>query len=235
MKAADLSGGERADYVRSMFARIAPRYDLMNRLMTIGQDVRWRSEVIRKASLTPRARVLDLGAGTGDLALEALKQQPTCIPIASDFTLEMMRTGKLRPNAEKLSWSAGDATQLPFESETVDAVVSGFLLRNVVDIRRVLEEQYRVLKPQGRMVTLDTTRPRPGFLTPLVRFHMHTVIPTLGTLIAGDGEAYTYLPNSSEHFLLAEDLAVQMVRSGFQEVEFRRYMFGSIAIHWGRK
>lgn len=235
MKAADLKGNERADYVRNMFARIAPRYDLMNRLMTVGQDVRWRREVIRKASLTPKARVLDLGSGTGDLAFEALKQHPTCIPFASDFTLEMMRTGKLRPNAEKLSWSAGDAIQLPFESETVDAVVSGFLLRNVADIRLALEEQYRVLKPGGMMVALDTTRPRPGPLAPLIRFYMHTVIPTFGELIAGDGEAYTYLPDSSEQFLPAEQLAAHMVTTGFQKVGFRCYMFGSIAIHWGGK
>jgi demethylmenaquinone methyltransferase/2-methoxy-6-polyprenyl-1,4-benzoquinol methylase len=232
---ADLKGDARADFVRSMFARIAPQYDLMNRLMTAGQDVRWRREVIRKVSLKPQARILDLGAGTGDLAFETLKQQPTCVPFASDFTLEMIHKGKLRPNAERLTWAAGDATQLPFESETVDAVVSGFLLRNVVNIRRALEEQHRVLKPGGMMVALDTTRPRPGPLAPLVRFHMHTVIPALGKLIARDREAYTYLPDSSEQFLLAEQLAALMVRTGFQEVGFRRYMFGSIAIHWGRK
>jgi demethylmenaquinone methyltransferase/2-methoxy-6-polyprenyl-1,4-benzoquinol methylase len=206
----------------------------MNRLMTAGQDVRWRREVIRRAALPARGRLLDLGAGTGDLGREALRQAPDCRPVASDFTLEMMLVGKRRP-VERLAWAAADALSLPFPSGCFDAVVSGFLLRNVSDIPRSLREQNRVLKPGGRIVVLDTTRPLPSLFTPLVNLHLHSVIPALGRLVAGDAEAYRYLPDSTENFLSAESLAERMQAAGFREVGFHRLMFGTIAIHWGTK
>jgi demethylmenaquinone methyltransferase/2-methoxy-6-polyprenyl-1,4-benzoquinol methylase len=232
---ANLTGQERAKYVQGMFSRVARRYDLMNRLMTAGQDVRWRREVIRRASLPPIARLLDLGAGTGDLAREALRQYPDCRPVAADFTLEMMRTGQQRPQAAWLDWAAADALRLPFPDQVYDAVVSGFLMRNVSDIRRALREQRRVLKPGGRLVILDTTRPGRNLLTPLINFHLHTIIPALGRIIAGQGEAYNYLPDSTENFLTAEQLAARLVEAGFRKVGFRRLMAGTIAIHWGVK
>jgi demethylmenaquinone methyltransferase/2-methoxy-6-polyprenyl-1,4-benzoquinol methylase len=217
-----------------MFQRIAPRYDLMNRLMTAGLDVQWRRQVIRLASLPRGGRLLDLGAGTGDLAREALRQSPGCRAIAADFTLGMMRAG-LRQVETSLQWSCADALALPFPDETFDAVVSGFLLRNVVDLPRALQEQHRVLKPGGRMAALDTTRPRPSLLSPLIRFHMHRVIPFLGGLLASSTEAYTYLPETSEHFLPAEDLVARIEAAGFCQAGFRRLMFGTVAIHWGTK
>jgi len=229
-----LTGDERAHYVQDMFARIASRYDLMNRLMTAGQDVRWRREVIRRAALPGQGRLLDLGAGTGDLGREALRQAPDCLPVASDFTLEMMLVGKRRP-AERLEWAAADALSLPFPSGCFDAVVSGFLLRNVSDIHRSLREQYRVLKPGGRILVLDTTRPLPNVFTPLINLHLHKVIPALGRLIAGDAEAYRYLPDSTESFLSGESLAERMRAAGFREVGFHRRMLGTVAIHWGMK
>ena len=234
-----LTGDERAHYVQGMFARIARRYDLMNRLMTAGQDVRWRREVIRRAALPGQGRLLDLGAGTGDLGREALRQAPDCLAVASDFTLEMMRVGKQRPaprrSLARLEWAAADALSLPFPSGCFDAVVSGFLLRNVNDIHRSLCEQYRLLKPGGRIVVLDTTRPSPNMFTPLINLHLHKVIPTLGRLIAGDAEAYRYLPDSTENFLSAESLAEHLQAASFREVGFHRLMFGTVAIHWGIK
>jgi demethylmenaquinone methyltransferase/2-methoxy-6-polyprenyl-1,4-benzoquinol methylase len=232
---AGLSGAEQARYVQAMFGRIASRYDLMNRLMTAGQDARWRREVIRRAALPEDALLLDLGSGTGDLAQEARRQKPDCQAVAADFTLEMMRAGQRRPNASRLDWSAADALRLPFPDETFDAVVSGFLLRNVADLGQALGEQQRVLKPGGWMVALDTTRPLRNLLSPLINFHMHVVIPTLGRLVTGEGEAYTYLPDSTENFLGAEQLAARLVIAGFQQAGFRRLMFGTIAIHWGCK
>ena len=232
---ADLSGPERARYVQGMFAHIAHRYDLMNRLMTFGQDVRWRAEVIRSLTLHPRARLLDLGAGTGDLAFEALRQRPDCRPVAADFTLQMMSFGQRRPGSERLDWVAANAMALPFPNASFDAVVSGFLLRNVEDISAALGEQHRTLKPGGRMVALDTTRPRRNMFTPLVNFHLHTVIPTLGGWISGSAEAYRYLPDSTQGFLSAETLAERMISAGFSQVGFRRLMFGTVAIHWGVK
>ena len=231
-----LTGRERASYVQAMFTRIAGRYDLMNRLMTMGQDAHWRREVIRRAALPPnRSLVLDLGAGTGDLSFEALQQNSGSQAIAADFTLEMMKVGQTRPGGQFVDWSAVDALHIPFPDNMFDAVISGFLLRNVIDLPQALTEQYRVLKPGGRMVSLDTTKPRPGPLAPLIAFHMHTIIPALGKLLTGEAEAYTYLPDSSENFLLAEDLAKKMRAVGFGEVAFRRRMFGVVAIHWGAK
>jgi len=231
---ADLTGNAKSTYVQGMFNRIAPRYDLMNRLMTAGQDIRWRREVIRQAHLKTGARVLDLGAGTGDLAREALRQQPTCSALAADFTLGMMRVGQKHPQPG-LTWSAADALALPFPAEGFDAIVSGYLLRNVSDLPLALCEQLRALKPGGWLVSLDTTRPRTSILTPFIQFHMRVIIPLLGSLITGQRDAYTYLPTSSEKFLDAETLAEALRTAGFVEVGFQRRMFGTMAIHWGRK
>ncbi|NUM45108.1 MAG: ubiquinone/menaquinone biosynthesis methyltransferase [Anaerolineales bacterium] len=230
-----LTGRERATYVQKMFTRIAGRYDVMNRLMTFGQDLSWRREVIRRAAITPGSRVLDLGTGTGDLALEIRAHQPESWPVAGDFTVEMMRVGQKRPNGNTLDWCATDALNLPYADETFDAVVSGFLMRNVSDLPRALSEQRRILKPGGRIVILDTTRPPENLLAPFIRIHLNYVIPTLGKLITGEAEAYTYLPDSTKGFLRAEALAVRMGEANFGEVGFKRVMFGTIAIHWGKK
>lgn len=232
---ANLTGPERAKYVQGMFARIAHRYDLMNRIMTAGQDVLWREAVIRRAGLPPQGWLLDLGAGTGDLAWEARDQNPDCRAVAADFTLQMMQYGRSRGESKRLDWVGADALMLPFPGESFDAVVSGFLLRNVIDIEQVLHEQHRVLKPGGSIVALDTTRPPNNLFSPLINFHLHVIIPTLGQLLTGERGAYTYLPESTENFLGAENLAARMVAAGFQEVGFRRLMFATIAIHWGRR
>jgi demethylmenaquinone methyltransferase/2-methoxy-6-polyprenyl-1,4-benzoquinol methylase len=218
-----------------MFTDIAHRYDLMNRLMTAGRDVHWRQAVIHRAGLLPQNRILDLGAGTGDLAREALRQQPGCQPVAADFTLKMMQVGKERTPDSRLDWCGADALRLPFPDATFEAVVSGFLLRNVSDLSGALYEQYRVLKPGGRMVALDTTRPKRTPLMPLINFHLNIVIPNLGRLVTGVRQAYVYLPESTKAFLDAEDLAAAMTAVGFHGVSFRRLMFGTIAIHWGER
>jgi demethylmenaquinone methyltransferase/2-methoxy-6-polyprenyl-1,4-benzoquinol methylase len=227
-----LRGAERARYVRSVFSRIALRYDLMNRLMTGGQDVHWRKEAIAILNLTSGERLLDLGAGTGDLAREALRQCSTLHVVAADFTMEMMRAGT-RDIA--FDWSAADAPQLPFPNATFDAIVSGFLMRNVGNLSVALEEQFRVLKPLGRIAILETTRPRQNLLSPFIWFHMHVIIPMLGMLISGFREAYTYLPDSTEGFLYAEELAERMKEAGFKNVRYGYKMFHTVAIHYGER
>ena len=227
-----LTGDERAKYVQDMFTRIARRYDIMNRLMTGGQDVRWRKRVIELARMNDHASLLDLGTGTGDLAREALSAFPKAKVVAADFTLEMMRVGR---RTSPLDFSTADALRLPFQDLSFDAVVSGFLMRNVIDLQKALEEQYRILKKGGRIVILDTTRPKRNILSPFIWLHMHYVIPSLGGLLTGSRDAYRYLPETTEGFVTAEEMASRMAKAGLQNVGFQRLMFGTIAIHWGGK
>ena len=229
----NLSGQERAQYVQSMFTKIARRYDMMNRLMTGYQDVRWRRQVIKLAGLKPNASLLDLGTGTGDLAREALSEFPNAKVTAADFTLEMMRVGARQVGP--LDFSAADALRLPFENESFDAVTSGFLMRNVIDLKQAIQEQYRVLRSGGRIVILDTTRPKRNLLSPFIWIHMHVIIPTLGGLLSGVREAYTYLPDTTEGFVTAEQLAERLSEAGFKNVGYQRLMFGTIAIHHAEK
>ena len=229
----NLTGKERSVYVQDLFTRIAAKYDLMNRLMTFGQDVGWREEVLDRARLTPDCALLDLGAGTGDLARAAAKRMPAGKVVAADFTYEMMRAGRLP--ADGFGWANADALAVPFASQAFDVVVSGYLMRNVIDRDQALQEQHRVLKAGGRIVILDTTRPQRNLLSPFIWLHLHVIIPLLGTLLSGHSDAYTYLPDSTEEFLSAEELMQKMKQAGFEGVGFRRFMFGTMAIHWGRK
>jgi demethylmenaquinone methyltransferase/2-methoxy-6-polyprenyl-1,4-benzoquinol methylase len=236
---ASLTGAARERYVQEMFTQIAHRYDLMNRLMTAGQDVRWRKEVIRLADLPPQGRLLDLGAGTGDLAREVLHRHLGSRVVAADFTLEMMRVGRARHARAQLeaqlNWTGADALCLPFPSRSFDAVVSGFLMRNVSDVRVCLQEQYRLLKPGGRIVILDTAPPPENLLLPFIRFHLHSVIPTLGRWISGQAEAYHYLPDSTEAFLHPQQMSLRLIEAGFRNVSFQLKMFATVAILWGEK
>ncbi len=229
----ELTGPARARYVRTMFGRIAGRYDLLNRLMTGGQDRRWRREAVGRLALPSGGRVLDLGSGTGDLAFELLRHAPQARVVAADFTPEMMTVGRRRPDSGRITWVVADALHLPFAQASFAGAISGFLLRNVTEIDRVLAEELRVLCPGGRTVSLDTTPPPRGFLRPAIEFHLRRVIPLLGRLVAGDAEAYNYLLASTERFLSAEALSSRMTAAGFRSTGFVRRMLGTVAIHWG--
>ncbi len=220
---------ERSNYVKEMFSRIAQRYDLMNRIMTGFQDIRWRRIVIQRAQLEANSILLDLGTGTGDLAREALRQHPTANVMAADFTIEMMRVGATRDIP--LNWLAADALHTPFPGATLDAVVSGFLMRNVTDLEKALSEQFHILKEGGRIVILDTTRPSRNILRPFIWVHMHIIIPFLGRVLTGAKDAYKYLPDTTENFVTAETMSALLTKTGFGNVGFSRYMFGTIAIH----
>jgi demethylmenaquinone methyltransferase / 2-methoxy-6-polyprenyl-1,4-benzoquinol methylase len=200
--------------------------------MTGWQDARWRKRVIHIASLPPGARLLDIGTGTGDLARLAGQNYPGLKIAAADLTLAMMIVGKRKGD---LPFLASDAIRLPFKDDTFEAVVSGYLIRNVGDRGEALREQFRVLKKGGTVVILDTTRPVRSIFSPLVWIHLHLIIPFLGWLIAGEKEAYRYLPESTEQFLTAEELVNLMVAAGFSDIHFERFMLGSMAIHWALK
>ena len=232
---AQLSGRERAAYVKSMFAHLARTYDRANRWMTWGQDVRWRRQVIDLAHLPAGGRLLDIGTGTGELALNAVRRDGSILAVGGDFTLEMMRIGKARKGGDLVRWLSTDALNLPFPAESFDAVTSGYLMRNVSDARQAWKEQYRVLKPGGKVVCLDTTPPPgDGWHLP-VRIYLRIIIPAIGQILAGDAKAYRYLPESTQRFLGAEELLESLRMAGFKEVGFRRFMAGTMAIHWGYK
>ena len=246
---------EKAAYVNQMFAGIAHRYDLVNRLMTGGQDVSWRRQVVDLCRLPAGGRLLDVGTGTGDIAYEAKQTHLDAEVIGCDFTFEMMDVGR-RKRARHAPWVPGggqrggvefvqgDGLRLPFADGYFDAVTSGFLLRNVTDVDTCLAEQRRVTKPGGRIVCLETSPPPPTVLEPLLRFYMLNVIPVVGqlfatgigingnTLLASDS-AYRYLPQSTVAFLQPDEMARKFERAGFRHVSYVRKMMGTVAIHVG--
>lgn len=230
-----LSGQERAQYVQGMFARISTRYDLMNRLMTGGRDMAWRREVIRLAELSSNARLLDVATGTGDILIEALKQQPAVLAVGSDFTFEMMVTGKSKAGAQAIRWNTADALHLPFPDNAFDAVTSGFGVRNFIDREQSFREQRRVVKPGGRVICLEISKPPRNLLRPFFLFFFNKIVPFLGGLISGQRDAYTYLPQSVNEFLTPGELKAIMERAGLREVKYKRLMMSTVALHAGIK
>lgn len=217
--------------VREMFARIARRYDLVNRLMTLGRDGTWRCEAVDRLALSGDELVLDVGAGTGDLAQECARRWTTLRVVACDLTPQMIEVGRRRTLDKRIDWVVADAQHLPFAPATFDAAISGFLLRNVDDLSMTLAEQTRVLQPGGHFASLDTTPPHRNALRPFILFHFRHVIPLLGRFVARDESAYRYLPSSTETFVTAEQLASLLHDAGLEQVAFQRRMLGTIAIH----
>ena len=226
---------EHARYVQAMFDRIAQQYDLLNRIMTFGQDGQWRKEAIHRLKIRPNTSIIDLGSGTGDIAIEIANSHPNVFIVASDFAPKMLHIGKDRPEGNKVAWVIADAEQLPFATESFAGVISGFLLRNVSDLDQALAEQYRLLTSDGNVVALDTTPPRKNLLRPLLTFHLNYIVPLLGKAIAKDAEAYAYLSSSTKKFLTVESLAERLNKAGFKGVAYMRRMFGTVGIHWGKK
>ncbi|MPZ14056.1 MAG: ubiquinone/menaquinone biosynthesis methyltransferase [Chloroflexi bacterium] len=225
----------RAAEVRAMFARIVPRYDLINRLMTAGNDVRWRRHAAQRAEPSG-ARALDLATGTGDLALELLKQGArrvigvdSCEPM-----IEAARAKLGRHRASAIDLIGADALGLPFPSATFDCVTSAFLLRNVVDLPSCLAEMRRVTRPGGRVVALDLTSMQPGLPARVLRLYFDHVVAQLGRCLAGDEIAYRYLPASVSLHPDADHLARMFQTAGFERVTYRRLGLGSVAIHVAR-
>lgn len=230
-----LQGTDRALYVRSMFARIAQRYDLMNRLMSAGRDGVWRRSVVQAAQLKPGARILDVATGTGDMMLEALRQQPDALTVGSDFTFEMMQVGQNKTGTERIRWCAADALNLPFADESFDAVTSGFGVRNFIDRGAAFREQRRVLRRGGVVVCLEISKPPRNMLAPFFQMYFNRLVPIAGGIISGQSDAYTYLPQSVNEFLTPEELKNVMESAGLREVTYTRLMLGTVAIHVARK
>ncbi len=233
---------EKRDYVRRMFTAIAPRYDLMNRLMTFGRDQAWRRAVVALCALPPGGRLLDVATGTGDLAFEALRRAPAGPPgtgparvVGLDLARAMMLRGRSKHPGLAFPLSEGDALALPFPDGTFDAVCSGFMMRNVVDIAAAFAEQARVARPGGRVVCLEITRPAGRLFRRFFDLYFFGAVPLIGGLLSGQREAYTYLPQSTRAFPDPAALRRIMERSGLRDVRYRLAMMGTVALHWGVK
>ena len=215
------------DAVRSMFDRIAPVYDPMNRIMTAGLDIRWR-RLAAAAVVRPGDRVLDAACGTGDFAVADLRAGAGRVT-GLDFSERMLE--RARRKDASIEWVRGDVLALPFDDGSFDAATVGFGVRNVEDLEAGLRELRRVVRPGGRLGVLEITTPR-GLLAPFYRLWFERVIPLLGRLLPG-GAAYTYLPASVRRFPGPEDLAALLRRCGFDGVRFRVFAGGIVALHVG--
>ena len=215
------------DAVRTMFDRIAPVYDLMNRVMTAGLDGRWR-RLTARAVVRSGDRVLDACCGTGDLALADERAGGRVVGL--DFSERMLE--RARRKAPSLEWVRGDLLDLPFADESFDAATVGFGVRNVADLERSLGELRRVLRPGGRLGILEITTPR-GFLRPFYRLWFDKIVPLLVGRVLRGGSAYSYLPASVRRFPGPEELAALLERAGFGDVSFRRLAGGIVALYTG--
>jgi demethylmenaquinone methyltransferase / 2-methoxy-6-polyprenyl-1,4-benzoquinol methylase len=212
--------------VREMFDRIAPVYDAMNRVMSGGLDARWRRAAAR-AVVRPDDTVLGVCCGSGDLALAASEAGGQVTGL--DFSRPMLE--RARRKAPELDWVEGDAMSLPFAAETFDAVTIGFGLRNLADAAHGLRELRRVLRREGRVAVLELTRPR-GMLAPFYRLWFELLVPAGARLLPG-GSAYAYLPASVRRFPGPVDLARLLDEAGFDEIRWRLFAGGAVALHTG--
>ena len=214
------------DAVRRMFDRIAPVYDAMNRTMTAGLDRRWRAETAR-AVVSPGDRVLDACCGTGDLAIAAERSGGRVTGV--DFSQRMLE--RARSKSDTVEWIEGDALELPFADDSFDAATVGFGARNLDDLEAGLRELRRVLRPGGRVGVLEITRPH-GVLRPFYKLWFDGLVPLAGKLLPG-GSAYTYLPASVRRFPEARELSKLMQAAGFDQVRYRLFAGGIVALHTG--
>lgn len=230
------------EYVRRGFDAIASRYDRLNDLMTAGLHRRWKREAVRRLGLQPGMRVLDFCSGTGDLGWRTAGCiQPGGLVAALDFSPRMIDAGRKRAQAwdieSVLSWIHGDATQLPFMDACFDGAMVGFGLRNVASIPTALCEVYRVLRPGGRFVNLDTAESEWKAIRPLYRLYMNRIVPLLGQWFAGSKEMYAYLSSSAAVFETPEQLTQLLQENGWIDTGFayRPRILGGAALVWGRK
>jgi len=221
--------------VREMFTGIAQRYDLLNRLMSLGMDQRWRRRALEKLDLAGGGKLLDIASGTGDAALMAGGMYPGSMIVGMDMTLQMLRIATMKDNDKRVRWGGGDALRLPFANGSFDGVCSAFMMRNVGDTQAALDEQVRVVRPGGRLVCLEMTWPRRFPMTWLFHLYFLWLTPIMGRLISGNGAAYAYLPTSVKNFITPDALAGQMEKAGLCRVGFEKRMLGTVTIHVGEK
>ncbi|MCY4367166.1 MAG: ubiquinone/menaquinone biosynthesis methyltransferase [Chloroflexi bacterium] len=236
---ANLSGDAKQTYVADLFARIAGRYDLMNSLMTGGMHHGWKRVTARLTADGLTGSALDVATGTGDLAYALSRRDGIEHSVGIDLLPEMivLAQGKkaAAADSDRVAFLVGDALSLPFPDGAFACATAGFSLRNMPDLPQAISEMARVVRPGGRVTTLELTPMAPGIKTSLFRLYFHGVVPLIGQLVTGDRTAYTYLPQSVDYFLQADRLAGLFAQVGLENVGYRKLGFGSVAIHYGTK
>lgn len=226
-----------ADENRVMFDRIARRYDLMNKIISLGLDGRWRERAIERLSPVSGGRYLDVGAGTGDLLLQIVKRAPEATGIGIDPSAAMLAVGRDKIRArgleERIHLRTGDAMDLPFDDDTFDGVILGFAIRNVEDRQKALCEFKRVLKPGARLVILELTVPERPVSRLCHRLYTGTVVPTAARLLS-IRTAYAYLVDSVRAFPRNQEFEAMMRTAGFEDAASEPLTLGTVSIFYGR-
>jgi demethylmenaquinone methyltransferase/2-methoxy-6-polyprenyl-1,4-benzoquinol methylase len=229
----------RREEVRRMFASIVGRYDLLNRLLSLRRDVYWRRFAVALGQIPRGGDVLDVCAGTGDVALEIVRQGSGARVIAVDNCEPMLIRGLHKARkanaADQVRFTVAPAEELPFADATFDRAFVAFGVRNIADRRRGLREMARVLKPGGRAIILEFSTPSSPLFGPLYRFYSHRILPWIGGLLSGNRAAYEYLPASVDGFPSPEGLQALMEDAGFIDVSVVHLTFRIVTVHQGRK
>lgn len=217
-------------YVRQLFATIAPRYDLITRVLSFGLDQRWKRRLIALAAIGPQTAVVDLACGTGDLSFAAASRGASVLGI--DLTPRMLLLARARNGiSDRVRFAAGDMNALPLPPRSVDVVTTGYGLRNVPDLPRALREVHRVLRPGGRLCSLDFNRPENRIVRAVYLGYLTVVGSLLGWALHGDPDTYRYIPASIRRYPGAGGVVQLMQAAGFHDVRHVRVLGGLMAIH----
>jgi demethylmenaquinone methyltransferase/2-methoxy-6-polyprenyl-1,4-benzoquinol methylase len=227
------------DFVKDMFDRIAPKYDFLNRLLSLRQDTVWRTQMVKAATLQNGSRVLDVACGTCDVALEISSQRKGQTRIFGlDFSFGMLKLGKqklIQKRRKNISLLTADALHLPFQQRLFDAVFIAFGIRNIINRQRALTAFLTVLKGGGRLAVLELTTPEKGIFRSLYLLYFQKILPVIGSFFSKDINAYTYLPDSVLNFPSPVEFSKLMRQAGFENVRFKQMTFGIVTLFVGTK
>jgi len=230
---------EKGTKIQEMFGTIAPRYDFLNRLLSLGIDRRWRTKAVRLLKYQEGSRILDVATGTGDVALEIARTTPSSVKITgADFCQEMIDLGQVKvaasPYAGRIDFRVAPCEDLPFPDNTFDSVTIAFGIRNVVDRKLGLAEMWRVLRPGGRMIILEFSTPRSQIFRQIYYFYFRRLLPMIGGLFSRYN-AYKYLPDSVLEFPSHEEFSRMISEAGFKNIHIHELTFGIATIYAGEK
>jgi len=224
---------------REMFTSIAPRYDFLNRLLSVGQDKYWRKRAVDLLDPTVTDHILDVATGTCDMVIEIARRNPSARIFGIDFSQRMLDFGitKVSQNNynKSISLQIGSGECLPFANESFDGLICAFGIRNFANVQMGLREFYRVLKPGGRIVILEFSVPQNQFLNTFYEWYFNLILPRIGNLISGHSNAYSYLPQSVANFPNQKKFVEWIEKIGFEKVSFTDLTFGIVSIHSGFK